>query len=106
MRGRPIAVLRGGSWNNKSQNARAAYRNQNRPDNLNNNYGLRLVLGLAGMIQCLRPVNPYESRSWEIGGRGHLMLNQCGLFPAEASARRTRGGGQPNTQKSASRNRW
>jgi hypothetical protein len=36
--------LRGGSWNNNAINARAAYRNNNRPDNLNNNIGVRLAL--------------------------------------------------------------
>jgi hypothetical protein len=37
-------TLRGGSWNNNARNARAAYRNNNRPDNFNNNNGFRLVL--------------------------------------------------------------
>jgi len=35
-------VLRGGSWNNNQDNARAAYRNNNHPDNRNNNIGFRL----------------------------------------------------------------
>ncbi len=34
-------MLRGGSWNNNARNARAAYRNHNRPDNLNDNNGFR-----------------------------------------------------------------
>ncbi|MFI5272633.1 MAG: SUMF1/EgtB/PvdO family nonheme iron enzyme [Ktedonobacterales bacterium] len=37
------SVLRGGSWNNDSRNARAAYRNDNQPANANNNNGFRLV---------------------------------------------------------------
>jgi hypothetical protein len=41
--GKSRSVLRGGSWNNNSRNARAAYRNDNRIDNLNNNRGARLV---------------------------------------------------------------
>ena len=36
-------VLRGGSWNNKPQNARASNRNRNEPANRNNNNGLRLA---------------------------------------------------------------
>jgi formylglycine-generating enzyme required for sulfatase activity len=36
-------VVRGGSWNNNQDNARAAYRNHNNPDNRNNNVGFRLV---------------------------------------------------------------
>jgi len=34
-------VVRGGSWNNKARNCRAAYRNRNEPDNRNNNLGFR-----------------------------------------------------------------
>jgi formylglycine-generating enzyme required for sulfatase activity len=36
-------VVRGGSWNNNRDNARASNRNHNHPDNRNNNIGLRLV---------------------------------------------------------------
>jgi Sulfatase-modifying factor enzyme 1 len=36
-------VVRGGSWNNDQVNARAAYRNNNAPDNRNTNLGLRVV---------------------------------------------------------------
>ena len=39
-------VLRGGSWNNNGHNCRAAYRNRNEPDSLNNNNGFRLCLPL------------------------------------------------------------
>ncbi len=47
-RGRPKGsgdgrVLRGGSWNNTARNCRSANRNRNRPDNRNNNLGVRLV---------------------------------------------------------------
>ncbi len=35
-------VLRGGSWNNKPQNLRSAYRNNNQPTNRNNNVGFRI----------------------------------------------------------------
>ena len=37
-------MLRGGSWNNNADNARAAYRNNNTPDNRNNNLGFRAVV--------------------------------------------------------------
>lgn len=36
-------VVRGGAWNNNQTNARAAYRNDNAPDNRNNNIGFRLA---------------------------------------------------------------
>ena len=36
-------VIRGGSWNNSAQNARAAYRNANHPSNRNNNLGFRCL---------------------------------------------------------------
>jgi len=38
-----VKVLRGGSWNNHQDNARASYRNNNNPDNRNNNIGFRLA---------------------------------------------------------------
>ncbi len=37
-------VLRGGSWINNPENARAANRNRNNPDNRDNNRGFRVVL--------------------------------------------------------------
>jgi formylglycine-generating enzyme required for sulfatase activity len=36
-------VIRGGSWNNDAENARAGNRNNNDPSNRNNNVGVRLV---------------------------------------------------------------
>ncbi|MCG6868365.1 MAG: SUMF1/EgtB/PvdO family nonheme iron enzyme [Gammaproteobacteria bacterium] len=36
-------VLRGGSWINNPDNARAAIRNRNNPDNRNNNIGFRVL---------------------------------------------------------------
>jgi len=46
--GGPDRVLRGGSWNNDSTNARAAYRNHNHPDNHNDNIGFRVALAAPG----------------------------------------------------------
>ena len=36
-------MIRGGSWNNNSNNCRASYRNNNSPDNSNNNIGFRVA---------------------------------------------------------------
>lgn len=46
-------VVRGGSWNNNSDNARCAYRNSNQPDNRNNNLGFRVVLRSAHVFLAL-----------------------------------------------------
>jgi hypothetical protein len=45
-------VLRGGAFNNNWNNARAAYRNNNHPDNRNNNVGLRVVVAHNSQIIC------------------------------------------------------
>ncbi|MBL4770783.1 MAG: hypothetical protein JKY61_06500 [Planctomycetes bacterium] len=39
--------MRGGSWNNNSNNCRSANRNNNSPGNSNNNIGFRAVLAPA-----------------------------------------------------------
>jgi hypothetical protein len=51
-------VVRGGSWNNNQDNARAAYRNHNTPDNRNNNLGFRVVCSshIVHPLQRRRPV--------------------------------------------------
>ena len=36
-------VLRGGSWNNNTNNVRSSIRNNNTPDNTNNNIGFRVA---------------------------------------------------------------
>ena len=38
-----VETLRGGSWNNNSNNVRSANRNRNNPHNRNNNIGFRVV---------------------------------------------------------------
>lgn len=43
-------MLRGGSFNNNRQNARAAYRNRNNPNNRNGNNGFRVVLAHASLF--------------------------------------------------------
>jgi hypothetical protein len=45
--------VRGGAWNNTSDNARCAYRNRNQPDNRNNNLGFRVVLRSAHVLPAL-----------------------------------------------------
>ncbi|MGB1011612.1 MAG: hypothetical protein ACPGVP_17970 [Thiolinea sp.] len=39
--------MRGGSWNNNQENARAARRNRNLPTNRNNNVGFRLCCAFS-----------------------------------------------------------
>jgi hypothetical protein len=46
-------VVRGGSWINNQDNARASYRNNNRPDNRNNNIGFRVC--------CVSHIDPCSS---------------------------------------------
>jgi formylglycine-generating enzyme required for sulfatase activity len=47
-------VLRGGSFNNNARNVRAAYRNNDQPDNRNNNNGFRPASTLwQAMVACL-----------------------------------------------------
>ncbi|MBS7153990.1 MAG: hypothetical protein KH112_00080 [Sanguibacteroides justesenii] len=36
-------MLRGGYYGNSAQYCRSAYRNNNKPDNANNNFGFRVV---------------------------------------------------------------
>lgn len=49
-------VLRGGSWNNKPQNLRAANRNNNNPTNRNNNIGFRLAKTLPARSWAFKDV--------------------------------------------------
>jgi hypothetical protein len=49
-------LLRGGAWNNNSDNCRAAYRNNN--SNRNNNYGFRVVCAAAP--STLDPPEPVD----------------------------------------------
>jgi len=39
----PNRVVRGGNWNNNSNNCRASNRNNNTPTNTNNNIGFRVA---------------------------------------------------------------
>jgi formylglycine-generating enzyme required for sulfatase activity len=72
-----LRVVRGGSWNNTSDNARCAYRNMNKPENRNNNLGFRVVLRSAHVLPALLlvslfrrddvPVHPHQLRSGNAG---------------------------------------
>jgi len=53
-------VLRGGAFNNESDNARCAYRNRNNPDNRNNNIGFRVVA-----FHVIRAINNIAARNAE-----------------------------------------
>jgi hypothetical protein len=48
-------VLRGGAWNNESDNLRAANRNNDNPDNRDNNIGFRLVCAGVFVRKVLLP---------------------------------------------------
>ena len=45
--GQVAKVLRGGSWNNNENSARATNRNNNNPDNQNDNIGFRCAVAVA-----------------------------------------------------------
>ena len=53
-------MLRGGSWNNESDNCRAANRNNNNPENRNDNNGFRLLRPTSRLFvaahMCVRRV--------------------------------------------------
>jgi hypothetical protein len=51
-------VLRGGAFNNNEDNARAAYRNHNHPDNRNINNGFRV--GVAAHPSRGSPAMPLD----------------------------------------------
>jgi len=64
-------VVRGGSWNNDQANARAAYRNDNAPDNRNNNIGFRLACSSHTFVPLRwRGVTPVASTPTGAAGRG------------------------------------
>jgi len=45
-----VCVIRGGSWNNNTDNSRVSNRNNNTPDNEWNNNGFRLVLSFSSKM--------------------------------------------------------
>ena len=61
-------VLRGGSWDNNTQNLRAAHRNDNPPDERNNNIGFR-VCRVAHIVIAPVPEIPADP-GWQGEARG------------------------------------
>jgi hypothetical protein len=57
-------VVRGGSWNNNHQNARAASRNNNDPNNRNDNIGFRVVSPAHAPLPLLWPRTCQERGGW------------------------------------------
>ena len=88
--GRPVIesrVVRGGSWNNNQENARAGYRNNNRPDDRNNNIGFRVVCS-----SHIQP-SPFESPAGLAGqgwpdAAGGCWMARAGPVRAPESRRR------------------
>ena len=99
-------VVRGGAWNNNPDNARAAYRNHNTPDNWNDNQGFRLLCGPTSLppLQRRRPASVFPNRpvaslstatgtgsASGIGRRPRFAARGEGLKMAQVSPVRTEG---------------
>jgi hypothetical protein len=72
--------LRGGSWNNNSDNARADNRNRNNPDNRNNNRGFRVVssVHIASNRHCRNwPTTVCQTQPVSMQWRG-CVRSACG----------------------------
>ncbi len=65
-------VLRGGAWNNNTNNVRSSYRNNNTPDNSNNNIGFRVASTPTRMDAQTTPRSVASDRAGEaIGVQDH-----------------------------------
>jgi hypothetical protein len=87
-------VLRGGSWNNNQDNARAADRNRNNPNNRNNNVGFRVVCSSTSFrsFQGAAPECAKRVRTVRLGGPNALpALSADHGLRAEAKKERWRG---------------
>ena len=89
-------VLRGGSWNNNQDNARADYRNNNHPNNRNDNNGFRVVCGshIHRLLSGCRQVSPTKvcgMRRRADGWRGHVPSARRLRHRAHTQARRRPG---------------
>lgn len=86
-------MLRGGSWNNNHDNARAAFRNHNHPDNRNNNIGFRLVCS-AHVLQSFAvrqvPLITVGGMRWRVvGWRGYVRsVRAASFWPAPGAYKR------------------
>ena len=82
-------MLRGGSWNNNPENARAANRNRNNnPDNRNNNIGFRLLRSPTPhwlSIPCCAADQGLQvtRKRWDGAGRSGPQVEASGEDEAE-----------------------
>ncbi len=81
-------VLRGGAWNSNARNVRAAYRNENDPDNRNNNAGFRCARAHAWvgwpaseqeLIRVLTSVTPKRNDTGCVSSRKGENSPRCRL---------------------------
>jgi hypothetical protein len=98
-------VVRGGSWNNNQDNARATYRNDNDPHNRNNNLGLRVVRSshivipllmaqpglydVAWLLRACPPALPVRATLPELAADHGLRPEAKGIRMAQVSPVRT-----------------
>ena len=85
-------VLRGGSWNNKPGNLRAANRNRNTAGNRNNNNGFRVARTLDGRSRC-----PYGAIGRAAERPGAVMTSR-GPAPFLPCSRRGEAPGRPGAR--------
>ena len=83
-------MLRGGSWNNNEDNARAVHRNNNHPANRNNNIGFRVVVAF---------VHPLLSLLWSWRDR---MTARCAPIRSRVPAMAADYGLQPEAKEERS----
>ena len=88
------SVIRGGAWNNQSSNARAAYRNNNNPDNRNNNVGLRVLCS---------PTSPRRVEARSLAAREFNMWADHGWPIAAASRQDGAGVSRPHRPRAVGR---
>ena len=80
-------MLRGGSWINNQNNARAAYRNDNNPDNRNNNIGFRVVVRRSTPCTFLSLKKfPFYRVPGLSGWYSRLLDREPGSAPPEVAA--------------------
>ena len=72
-------VVRGGSWNNNARIVRAAYRNQNEPDNRNNNLGFRClrIHARAAVLLSEQAFFLSASCAWRKGVAAGVRVGKC-----------------------------
>jgi hypothetical protein len=101
-------VLRGGSWNNNQENARADYRNDNEPDNRNNNIGFRVVWRSHIHLRSSRSrqvpaVTAGGMRVERVGWRGLVQSARCEWAPGAYTRRGAAWASRPAALRRANR---